>query len=75
MEEHLQKRAGVIAQELQKTHPEMVTYDKARDKWTVEQPNPWTLIKILQKQQAQIDDLKKQPAAKHYQSCRLTCSS
>jgi len=60
-----QKRTGVIAQELQRTHPEMVTYDKARDQWTVEQPNPWMLVKLLQEQQAEIDDLKKQLAAKH----------
>jgi hypothetical protein len=59
-----QKRTGVIAQELQKTHPEMVTYDKARDQWTVDQPNPWTLVKILQEQQAEIDDLKNQLASK-----------
>jgi hypothetical protein len=60
-----QKRTGVIAQELQKTHPEMVTYDKTKDQWTVEQPNPWTLVKILQEQQAEIDNLKKQLATKH----------
>jgi hypothetical protein len=59
-----QKRTGVIAQELQKTRPEMVTYDKTKDQWTVEQPNPWTLVKILQEQQAEIDDLKKQLASK-----------
>jgi hypothetical protein len=60
-----QKRTGVIAQELQKAHPEMVTYDKAKDQWAVEQPNPWTLVKILQEQQGEIDDLKKQLASKH----------
>ncbi len=60
-----QKHTGVIAQELQKTHPEMVTYDEAADQWTVEQPNPWTLVKILQEQQAEIDDLKEQLATRH----------
>ena len=60
-----QKHTGVIAQELQKTRPEMVTYDEAADQWTVEQPNPWTLVKILQEQQAEIDDLKAQLATKH----------
>jgi hypothetical protein len=60
-----QKRTGVIAQELQQTHPEMVTYNRATDEFTVEQPNPWTLVKLLQEQQAEIDDLKKQLAAKH----------
>jgi hypothetical protein len=60
-----QNRTGVIAQELQKTHPEMVTYDKKKDEWTVEQPNPWTLVKLLQEQQAEIDDLKKRLATKH----------
>jgi Chaperone of endosialidase len=60
-----QKRTGVIAQELQKTHPEMVTYNGGTDEWTVEQPNPWTLVKVLQEQQAEIDDLKKQLTAKH----------
>jgi hypothetical protein len=60
-----QKRTGVIAQELQETHPEMVTYNRGTDEWTVEQPNPWTLVKLLQEQQAEIDDLKKQLATKH----------
>jgi len=59
-----QKRTGVIAQELQKAQPEMVTYDQKKDEWAVEQPNPWTLVKILQEQQAEIDDLKKQLATK-----------
>ena len=43
----------------------MVTYDKNKDEWTVEQPNPWTLVKLLQEQQAEIDELKKQLALKH----------
>jgi hypothetical protein len=60
-----EKRTGVIAQELQKTHPEMVTYNRVTDEWTVEQPNPWTLVKILQEQQAEIDDLKTQLASKY----------
>jgi hypothetical protein len=59
-----QKRTGVIAQELQKTHPEMVAYNRSTDEWTVEQPNPWVLVKLLQEEQVEIDDLKKQLAAK-----------
>jgi hypothetical protein len=58
-----QKRTGVIAQELRQTHPEMVIYDAKKDEWTVEQPNPWVLVKLLQEQQAEIDDLKKRLAA------------
>lgn len=52
-----EKVVGVIAQETQKTHPEMVK-PQADGMLSVEAPNPWMLVKALQEQQKEIDLLK-----------------
>ena len=59
-------KTGVIAQELQDTHPEMV--HKGSDGYlTVDEPNPWVLIKAMQEQQQEIADLKQQIRTLAYQ--------
>jgi hypothetical protein len=59
-----QNQTGVIAQELQSSHPDMV-HANAQGTYMAEQPNPWKLVKAIQeqqaeigKQQAEIDELK-----------------
>jgi hypothetical protein len=44
---------GVIAQEVQKTHPEMVHADD-KGILSVDAPNPWVLVKAVQEQQEEI---------------------
>jgi Chaperone of endosialidase len=51
------KATGVIAQELQETHPEMVRMGED-GYYTVDGPNPWKLVKAFQEQQTQIESLK-----------------
>jgi hypothetical protein len=59
-----ERRTGVIAQELMKTHPTMVHKD-AKGLYSVDEPNPWVLVKAIQDlqgivtaQQNQIEELK-----------------
>jgi hypothetical protein len=42
-----ERRTGVIAQEVKEKHPEMVHTD-SRGYYTVDEPNPWKLIKAVQ---------------------------
>jgi hypothetical protein len=52
-----ERRTGVIAQEIQKAHPDMV--HKGPDGYlTVDEPNPWKLVEAIQEQKKEIDDLK-----------------
>lgn len=48
---------GVIAQDVQKTHPEMV-HAQANDILAVDGPNPWMMVKAIQELQTQNDDLR-----------------
>ncbi|MGV2130491.1 tail fiber domain-containing protein [Agrobacterium vitis] len=48
-----EQRTGVIAQEVQKLHPEMV-HAGDDGMLRVDEPSPWLLIKAVQEQQAQI---------------------
>ncbi|WP_271025001.1 tail fiber domain-containing protein [Rhizobium sp. RCAM05973] len=48
---------GVIAQEIQKDHPEMVHTDD-KGMLSVDGPNPWMTIKAIQELQAQNEDLR-----------------
>jgi hypothetical protein len=50
------RQTGVIAQELQETHPEMVTKD-ADGTLMVAEPNSWKLVKALQELKAANDNL------------------
>ena len=60
-------KTGVVAQELKQTHPAMV--HKGSDEFlTVDEPNPWILIKAIQEQQQEIADLKKQIRTLAYHS-------
>ncbi len=52
-----ERGTGVVAQEVQLTHPEMV-HVSAQGLLAVEEPNPWKLVKALQEQQAEIDELR-----------------
>lgn len=52
-----QQTTGVIAQEVQKVHPEMV-HALEDGTLTVEQPNVWKLVKVIQEMQAQIAELR-----------------
>ncbi len=52
-----QRTTGVIAQEVQQQHPEMV-HALEDGTLTVEQPNVWRLVKVIQELQAQIAELK-----------------
>ncbi len=62
-----ERATGVIAQELQQTHPDMVhenpqdflTGDKARHFLIVDQPNPWMLVKAIQELKAENDKLRR----------------
>ena len=50
-----ERRTGVIAQEMLKTHPELVRM--GRDGYyAVEEPNPWKLVKALQELKAANDN-------------------
>lgn len=52
-------RSGVIAQEIQKTHPEMVREDE-NGMLAVEAPNPWVLVKAIQELKADNDNLRRE---------------
>jgi hypothetical protein len=52
-----ERQTGVIAQELATTHPDMVRIG-ANGFLAVDSPNPWVLIKAIQEQQKEIDELK-----------------
>lgn len=61
-----ERKTGVIAQELQTTHPDMVQ-EGSDGLLSVEEPNPWRLVKALQelkaaneKQGAEIDALRRE---------------
>jgi hypothetical protein len=52
-----ERRTGVIAQEMLRTHPELVRM--GRDGfYAVEEPNPWKLVKALQELKADNDNLR-----------------
>jgi chromosomal replication initiation ATPase DnaA len=51
-----QKTIGVIAQELQKTHPDMV-HRQQDGLYAVEAPNIWLLVKAIQELKAANDNL------------------
>jgi hypothetical protein len=51
-----QKRTGVIAQEMLGIHPDMVHRDTS-GLYTVDEPNPWKLVKAAQEQQEEITGL------------------
>ena len=51
--EHL---VGVIAQEMQESHPEMVHTDD-KGMLSIDGPNPWVVMKAIQEQQSQIKQL------------------
>jgi hypothetical protein len=52
-----ERQTGVIAQELQQTHPDMV-HMEANGFYGVNSPNPWILVKAIQEQQGEIASLK-----------------
>ncbi len=56
-----ERRTGVIAQELLGTHPEMVHIGND-GYYSVETPDPWRLVKVLQQQQRDIEALKRSVA-------------
>jgi hypothetical protein len=66
---------GVIAQDMQKIHPELVT--ESSDKMlAVRQVNPWLLVKAIQEQQKEIEQL--HPDAFPFHKCffdLLVCSN
>jgi Chaperone of endosialidase len=51
-----ERRTGVIAQEILKAHPDMVHMGKDGF-YTVDEPNPWKLVKAIQELKADNDDL------------------
>jgi hypothetical protein len=53
-----ERRTGVVAQEMQPTHRNMVHTDKAGF-YLVDEPNPWKMIKAIQEQQAEIEALQR----------------
>lgn len=48
---------GTIAQEMQKTHPEMV-HEGTNGMLTVDTPSPWVMVKAIQELRADNDDLR-----------------
>jgi hypothetical protein len=52
-----ERKRGVIAQEVMLKHPEMV-HENEEGTYLVDEPNPWNLVKAIQEQQAEIDELK-----------------
>jgi hypothetical protein len=61
------RETGVIAQEIQQTHPDMVhenpegdlTVEHPNRFLTVDQPNPWMLVKAIQELKANNDQLRR----------------
>jgi len=53
-----ERKTGVIAQEVMLKHPEMVR-TSAEGTYLVDEPNPWTLVKAVQEQQDEIEELKR----------------
>ena len=53
------RKTGVIAQELLKTHPDMV-HMGADGFYTVDAPNPWKLVRAIQELKADNDNLRTQ---------------
>ena len=51
-----EQRTGVIAQEVKEKHPEMVHTD-TKGFYTVDEPNPWKIIKAMQELKAENDNL------------------
>jgi hypothetical protein len=51
-----ERRTGVIAQEILKAHPDMVHMGKDGF-YTVDEPNPWKLVKAIQELKADNDQL------------------
>jgi hypothetical protein len=49
-----ERRTGVIAQEMQVTHPDMV-HMGSNSFYTVDEPNPWKFVKAIQELKALID--------------------
>ena len=63
-----EQKTGVIAQELMQTHPDMV-HENENGLYSVDQPNPWVLVKAIQDlhgmisaQQDEIAELKSKPS-------------
>jgi hypothetical protein len=52
-----EQRTGVVAQEVALKHPEMV-HENVDGFYSVDEPNPWILVKALQEQQSEIAELK-----------------
>jgi hypothetical protein len=52
-----ERQTGVIAQEMQLTHPDMV-HMGANGFYTVDSPNPWKLVKAIQELKAENDNLR-----------------
>lgn len=52
------KGFGVVAEEVAEKHPELV-HAGSNGIYTVDEPDPWKLVKALQEQQTEIDELKK----------------
>ena len=52
------RQTGVIAQEVMKTHPELVHTDAATGFYTVDEPNRWLMVKAIQELKAENDNLK-----------------
>lgn len=53
-----ERRTGVVAQEVALKHPEMV-HKNAEGTYLVDEPSPWKLVRAIQEQQDEIDQLKK----------------
>jgi len=51
-----EQQTGVIAQEMQRAHPDMV-HMGSNGFYTVDSPNPWRLVKAIQELKAANDDL------------------
>jgi hypothetical protein len=52
------KPFGIIAQELEESHPAMVHAD-AKGSLMAEQPDPWMLVKAIQELKAEIEQLRR----------------
>lgn len=53
-----ERKTGVVAQEVELKHPEMV-HENAQGTYLVDEPNPWKLVRAIQEQQEEINELKK----------------